>query len=138
VRDREQPNGWSLLTYSSEGGPQGNALTSLAFVATIDSVLKSVEEEFGVEVRAIHDDMTLIGDPDVVFGEGKALEKLLTLLAEKGLKPNFKKFQAIGTTPDALQNKPAWIQPIPNKSEIDQRDPTTGETILAWRDSRLK
>ena len=46
-------------------------MTSIAFVATIDSALKSVEEEFDVELRAIHDDITLIGDPDEVLGTTK-------------------------------------------------------------------
>jgi hypothetical protein len=96
VRDINEAfaNGWSFLCDSSAGGGQGNPLTGLAFVATIDAALKGIESKFGVEIRAIQDDMTIMGDPDTIFGPGMALESLLELLDKVGLKPNKSKFSA--------------------------------------------
>ena len=124
MRDTESANGWTFLCDSSEGGGQGNALTGIAFCATINMAMKGIESQFKVEIRAIQDDMTLVGDPDRIFGEGKALKALLELLRKVGLEPNKAKFQCLGTTADALDNKPDWLK----RFEIDLRDPVTGES----------
>jgi hypothetical protein len=65
--------------------------------------------EIQVEIRAIQDDMTMMGDPEQIFGPGKALESLLELLAKVNLSPSRAKFQCIGTTDDALGNAPDWL-----------------------------
>jgi hypothetical protein len=75
----------------------------------IDSALKTTEAEFGIEVRAQQDDISLFGDPDKIFGAGKALESILEKLSEVGLEPNKKKFQTFGTSANALVNKPDWL-----------------------------
>ena len=51
-----------------DGVGQGNALTGPAFVMVIDEAMKSTEEKFGITIRAIQDDMTLLGDAKFIFG----------------------------------------------------------------------
>ena len=126
MRDTESANGRAFLCDSSEGGVQGNALTVTAFCATINMAMKGTEAKFDVEIRAMQDDVALVGDPDQIFSEGKALEVLLELLQKVGLEPNKIKFQCPGTTADALDNKPNWLK----KKEIDLRDPVTGEVVV--------
>ena len=46
-------------------------------------------EKFKVEIRAIQDDMTMMGDPEQIFGPDKALESLLELWAKVNLSPNY-------------------------------------------------
>jgi hypothetical protein len=60
----------------------------IAFVATIDAPLKGIKAKYKVGIRAIQDDMTMMGDPEQIFGPGKALESLLELLAKVNLSPN--------------------------------------------------
>jgi hypothetical protein len=81
----------------------------LVFVAMIDAPLKGILEKFKVKIRAIQDDMTMMGDPEQTFGRDKALESLLELLAKVNLSPSRAKFQCIGTTDDALDNAPDWL-----------------------------
>ena len=53
-------------------------LTGPAFYLTIDPVLKHIESEFErVHIRAIQDDITLVGTPHIIFGTDGALEALL-------------------------------------------------------------
>ena len=90
------------------GGGQGNALTGPAFVMVIDEAIKSTEDKFGITIRAIQDDMTLLGDAKVIFGtngSNGALEFLLSALEEVGLVPNRSKFKifAVGFIPDWLR-----------------------------------
>ena len=86
-----------------------NPVTGIAFVATIDAPLKSIEAKFEVEIRAIRDDMMMMGDPKQISGPGKAFESLFELFAKVNLSPNRAKFQCIGTTDDALDNAPDWL-----------------------------
>jgi hypothetical protein len=53
LRVIDAANGWSFLCESAAGGGQGNPLTSIAFMATIDAPLKGIEAKFKVEIRAI-------------------------------------------------------------------------------------
>jgi hypothetical protein len=53
LRVIDAANGWSFLCESAAGGGQGNTLTSIAFMATIDAPLKGIEAMFKVEIRAI-------------------------------------------------------------------------------------
>ena len=53
--------------------------------------------------------MTMMGDPEQIFGPDEALESLLELLAKVNLSPNRVKFQCIGTTDGALDNAPDWL-----------------------------
>ena len=46
-------------------------------MATIDAPLKGIEAKFKVKIRAIQDDITMMGDPEQIFGPDKALESLL-------------------------------------------------------------
>jgi hypothetical protein len=82
VRDIDSAHGWSFLCKTAAGGGQGNPLTGTAFVATIDAPLKGIEAKFKVEIHAIQDNMTMMGDPEQIFGPGKALESLPELLAK--------------------------------------------------------
>ena len=64
----ETPTGFSFLCNSLMGGGQGNALTGQFFVINLDPVLKNVEALFpDVEIKAIKDDMTLMGMPEAVW-----------------------------------------------------------------------
>jgi hypothetical protein len=137
VRDINAANGWSYLCESAAGGGQGNPLTGIAFVATIDAPLKGIEEKFNVKIRAIQNDMTMMGDPEQIFGPGKALESLLELLAKVNLSPNRVKFQCIGTTDDALDNVPDWLifdeETGERRGGIDLQNSETGEVVLNER-----
>jgi hypothetical protein len=80
-------NGFRHLCTSYVGGPQGSALTNLAFPLTINAALKATEDKFEVTVRAIQDDCDLMGDPDVIFGtngDNGALQFLLDELKKAG------------------------------------------------------
>jgi hypothetical protein len=134
VRDIDSANGWSYLCESAAGDGQGNPLTSIAFVATIDASLKGTEAKFKVEIRAIQDDMTMMGEPEQIFGPGKALESLLELLAKVNLSPNRVKFQCIGTTDHAPDNALDWLvfdeKTGERRGGIALRNPETGEVVL--------
>jgi hypothetical protein len=134
VREIDAANGWSYLCESAAGGGQSNPLTGIAFVATIDAPLKGIEAKFNVEIRAIQDGMTMMGDPEQIFGPGKALESLLELLAKVNHSPNRVKFQCIGTTDDALDNAPNCLifdeETGERRGGIDLRNSETGEVVL--------
>jgi hypothetical protein len=85
VRDINAANGWSFLCESAAVGGRGNPLTGIAFVATIDAPLKGIEAKFKVEIRAIQDDITMMSDPEQIFGPGKAMKSLLELLVKVNL-----------------------------------------------------
>ena len=108
-----QKNGFKHLCTSFVGGPQGSALTNLAFPMTINAALKKTEEKFpGVTVRAIQDDCDIMGDPDLIFGtngDQGALQYLLDELKTAGLEPNVQKFQALAT-PTARDAVPNWLK----------------------------
>ena len=77
---------------------------------TIDRALKDIEAHFpGVKVKAIHDDITLIGPPEMIFGEDKSMMFLEKRLKLKGLTVNRGKCAVLGTTPDACKDKPDWL-----------------------------
>ena len=96
-----------------KGGGQGSTLTGPAFVLTADPALKLTESKSeGVNVRAVQDDVTMAGPPHVISGTDGALGALLDGLAEIGLKPQRTKFEALGTTKEALADKPEWL-PVP-------------------------
>ena len=46
----------------------------------------------------------------MIFGPGKALEKIIAKLDDLGLEVNVKKFQVFGTTPDACDNMPEFLK----------------------------
>ena len=93
-----------------EGG-QGNALTGHIYVINQDLALKATEAAYpGVEVRAIQDDIILIGDPLHVWGDDSALAFILSHLKDRGLTPNQDKFQALGSTPEACTDKLEWLR----------------------------
>jgi hypothetical protein len=112
IRDSKSENGLSFLCPSTAGGPQGSAITNVAFPMVIDEALKTVEEQFpGVVVRAIQDDIDVMGNPDLIFsanGTQGALDFLLEQLRKVGLEPNLKKFQAYTTHPEACA-LPPWL-----------------------------
>jgi hypothetical protein len=134
MRDTDAANGRTFLCEGAAGGGQGNPLTGIAFVATIDAPLKGIEAKFKVEIRAILDDMVVMGDPEQIFGPGRALESLLKLLAKVNLSPNSAKFQCTGTTDGALDNAPDWLifdeETGERRGGIDLRNPETGEVVL--------
>ena len=56
---------------------QVSALTGPAFVLTIDPVLKFNESKFeGLKLRAIQNDITMVGPPRIISGTDGALEAL--------------------------------------------------------------
>ena len=119
MRSGETPTGFSFLCNSLMGGGQGNALTGQFFVINLDPVLKNVEALFpDVEIKAIQDDMTLMGPPEAVWDRTDddgvvhkgALSVLLDGLEARGLTANKEKFACLGTTPDACFGKPDWLK----------------------------
>jgi len=118
------PSGIKYLCDSSQGGGQGNALTGPAFCLTIDSTLKETETLYpGIEVRAIQDDITIFGDPLLIFGEGKALSFITdSLLANAGCTPKLEKFKVLGTLPHSCDNKPAYVK----QPSVQHLDPHSG------------
>ena len=106
MRSRKTKSGYIKICDSLMGGGQGNALTSLNYVINQDPAMKGTEARFPtVEFRAIQDDITMRGPPEVVWGADGALAFLLTALKERGLEPNIGKFSVVGTTEDACDNK---------------------------------
>jgi hypothetical protein len=89
---------------------------------------------FKVEIRAIQDDMAMMGGPKQIFGPGKALESLLELLAKVSFSPNRAKFKCIGTTDGALGNAPDCLifdeETGEHREGIDLWNPETGEVVL--------
>ena len=110
MRSSQSKSGFSHICNSERGGGQGNALTGLIFVLTIDRALKDTEAHFpGIKVKAIHDDITLIGPPEIIFGEDNSMEFLEKRLKLQGLTVNRGKCAVLGTTPDACKDKPDWL-----------------------------
>ena len=114
------PSGFILLCQSLMGGGQGNPLTGQLYVVNQDSALKFVEINFpSVEVKAIQDDVTIMGSPedvfDVVDDQGSVVSKgALTVLIEqleaRGLSMAEDKFECAGSTVDACAGKPCWLK----------------------------
>jgi hypothetical protein len=96
------------------GGGQGNPLTGLFYAILQDRALRGVEERnAGVTIKAIHDDVTLAGPPNLIFGSDGApgaLEDFLSSLRADGIKPNLHKFKALGSKPSSCEKKPAWLE----------------------------
>ena len=108
MRSNTDPSGFTKLCDSKAGGGQGNALTNLAFPSTIDGSLKRTSAKFpDVRVKAIQDDVNVCGDPPQVW---EAVDFLVEDLRKAGLKANLKKCKCFVSSPEALANKPAWLQ----------------------------
>ena len=135
VRDAGAGRGLKWLCEGRAGGPQGSALTSVAFPVLLDVILKAVERKHpGVEVKAIQDDVDLYGDPADILGDDGALEFLLAELKRIAkLKPNRKKFQAYTPTPEAYNAALApgqqWL-----KRPFVITDPETRDRVKAADD----
>jgi hypothetical protein len=120
MRSNTDPSGFIFLCRSLMGGGQGNPLTGKLYVINQDPALKYVELMFpDVEIKAIQDDITLMGSPDVVFDtlddEGcvvskGALSVLVDELRARGLAMAEDKFECVGTTVDACVGKPSWLK----------------------------
>ena len=124
TRSRENASGFVYLCDSESGGGQGNALTGIIYAANQDPALKATEAAFpGVEVKAIHDDITLEGPPARVWGEGGALAFLVDQLKNRGLTVNQNKFTCLGSTPTACADKPSSIQEATSIQDKDGRVP---------------
>ena len=81
---------------------------------TTDPVIEFIESKFeGANVRAIQDNVTIVGPPLIAFSTDGALEALTDGQAEVGPEPQRKKFEALGTTEEALADKPDWLPPPP-------------------------
>ena len=134
IRDPSAATGWRFLCFSSAGGGQGNALTSLVFVMVIDAAIKATELKFGITIRAIQDDMTLLGDAADIFGVNGALEFLLAELAKVGLEPNRGKFNVVAVSDDAIPFIPDWLKTDKNRAFFEVEDPSSdsGGTIRAY------
>ena len=89
MRSDDTDNGLKFLCEGTAGGPQGSAITNVAFPVLIESPLKGLEAKpTSVEVRGIQDDIGLYGDPKLIPGDDGALMWLLPGLAKDGLKPS--------------------------------------------------
>jgi len=74
MRSSENASGFTYLCDSESGGGQGNALTGIIYAANQDPALKATEAAFPeVEVKAVHDEITLLGPPADIWGDGGAL-----------------------------------------------------------------
>ena len=112
MRSDTAANGLEELCEGTAGGPQGSAVTILTFPILINRILKEAEAKFdGVEVKAIQDDIDLIGPPNLILGDAGALAWIFEELGKVDLQPNLGKFQAFTTTPDAYHEAgpPAWL-----------------------------
>ena len=112
-------------------GPYGGVRKKLA----IDKAMKSTEEKFGITIRAIQDDMTLLGDAKVIFGtngNNGALEFLLSALEEVGLVPNRSKFKifAVDDDEETLGFIPDWLRTPDTRPQVK----TEGEVV--WHTAR--
>ena len=110
VRTKNNDVGLHHLCDSESGGGQGNALTNIIFPILINEALKKTESTFDVEIKAIQDDISIMGDPDEIFGNGRALEVLLTELQNAGLEPQMKKFQCLASNEEARSKIPSDIR----------------------------
>jgi hypothetical protein len=77
----------------------GNAFTRLQYTCCISLALKNVEQRPRVLVRTIHDDTTILGDTESIFGEGSARQQLATDLSNVGVEHEGKG-EAYGLTPE--------------------------------------
>jgi hypothetical protein len=68
MRSRSDKSGFTHLCQVKSGGGQGNGLTGVIFASTINKAVKDTEARFpGVEIKCIHDDMTLLGPARACF-----------------------------------------------------------------------
>jgi hypothetical protein len=68
MRSRIDKSGYTQLCQVKSGGGQGNGLTGVIFACTINRAVKDTEARFpGVEIKCIHDDMTLLGPAVACF-----------------------------------------------------------------------
>ena len=91
----------------------------------IDAAIKATELKFGITIRAIQDDMALLGDAAVIFGENGALDFLLAELAEVGLEPNRGKFNVVAVFDDAIPLIPDWPKTDKNRAFFEVEDPSS-------------
>ena len=69
MRSSSSPTGFTKISESTAGGPQGSPITNLAFPIIINKTVKDTEARFeGVEIRCIQDDADIIGSPILIFG----------------------------------------------------------------------
>jgi len=76
IRTAQCAEGIRPLCTSQRGGAQGNATTNSIYPAAMSQSLKNIELTTNVIVRAIQDDATMAGDPQDIFGPGKARDSL--------------------------------------------------------------
>ena len=109
MRSNQTASGYSHICNSEKGGGQGNALTGLFYVINQNPALKETEARYPeCELKAIHDDITLIGPPAAVWGEDGCLAFLIKALEDRGHTVSRNKCSALGSTPSACDNKPDW------------------------------
>ena len=110
MRSNQTSSGYSHICNSEKGGGQGNALTGLFYVINQNPALKETEARYPeCELKAIHDDITLIGPPGKVWGADGCLAFLIEALEDRGHTINQNKCLALGSTPGACGDKPAWL-----------------------------
>ena len=124
ARSTMDPTGIQKLTTLQVGGAQGNAVTNIAFPISIDKPLKEAERNFpGVIIRAVQDDITILGDPTQIFGPNNVREQLQADLQARGYKFHPTKKFAYGRTVEDRSIIPAeYIQDF-----REVQDPATGE-----------
>ncbi len=92
MRSLIDKSGYTHLCQIKSGGGQGNGLTGVIFACTIDRAVKETEAHLpGVEIKCIHDDMTLLGPAVACFGtsnQGGALAYLTQQLEGRELTSN--------------------------------------------------
>ncbi len=82
----------------------GNALTGLFYIINQNPALKETEVRYPeCELKAIHDDITLIGPPAAVWGEDGCLA-FLKALEDRGHTVSRNKCSALGSTSSVCGN----------------------------------
>ena len=134
MRSRNERSGFTHLCRVMSGGGQGNGLTSVIFAGTINKAVKDTEARFpGVEIKCIHDDISILGPASICFdteGREGALTYLTQRLEGRGLTINEDKYQFLATSDEARARIPeryAKYQPC-----INITDPVTGLETKAY------
>jgi hypothetical protein len=105
MRSRIDKSGYTHLCQVKSGGREGNGLTGVIFACTINRAVKDTEARFlGVEIKSIHDDMTLLSPAVTCFGTANqegAPAYLTQRWEDRRLTINENKYHFLGTSGEA-------------------------------------
>jgi hypothetical protein len=102
-------NGLEKICECRNGGSQGNAMSPTLFALVFNSVVKVLSAEFpDVSIKAIHDDMTVVGSAEVIFGD--FWNRMSDLLVPTKLTAQPTKTEAYTTATAELEHIPEWVK----------------------------